>query len=179
MQFLNKLTSNHITYWFNNQNVDIHQYPALWIQKVVSRFLNYCEKHNLHMCVIEHKFYEIMCEAMCVMYHAAITNKDWSGPKRKFPKPSDWNESKEQLWTDYIHGRLFTYEFWDSFWDALDEEHWEFAIPSVRGNFQYLLPLYIQRSNDILIDEGILVEQDDGQIVTADDCEPSDDTWFY
>lgn len=178
MSFLDKVVSNKITCWFYNDAIDANQYPAKWIHTVVTRFLNNCNAYNLNVCILDNKFYEIMCEALCVMYHAARTNKDWAGPQRKFPKPSDWNETKEQLWMDYIHGRLFTYEFWDSFWQ-MEEEYWEFAIPNLRANFQYLLPLYIKRSNEVLIDVGSLIEQDDGQIVSAEDCETEELTWFY
>ena len=167
----NKVVSYRITQWFRN--------TSPWIHRIVSIFLNNCDKYHLQICMAEPKFYDVMSEALCVMYHASKTNTDWSGPNRQFPSPSDWNDTKEQLWNDYLHGRVFTFDFWDSFWNSVSEESWECGIPNLRVNFQYLLPLYVQRSNETLIQDGSLVEQEDGQIVSVEDCETSEDTWFY
>lgn len=168
--------ARRITEWFHTEG---DTPPAHWINNVVERFLKQCRKHGLSLYVTESHLHTLFCEAVCVMHHAHITHKDWSGPKRLFPIPEYWNDSTEQLWIDYIHGRVFTYEFWESFWYSVKEASWEHSIPSFRANIQCLLPFYIRRSNDILVKEGDLVEHEDGLIVTAEEHEYADDGWYY
>ena len=178
MTFVQNATSQRVTNWFH-KNQDFSMAPSVWVFTVAEQFIEHCRNYRLPLCTTDSQFHTTLCEAICVMYHASITNKDWLGPHRIFPIPECWDESKERLWSDYIHGRVFTYEFWDLFWEHVEEGSWEFNIPNFRANIQHLLPLYINRSNDILVEEGALFEQGDGNIVTAEEYENTEDTWFY
>ena len=178
MSFTQSIVSHRITKWFHH-NDGYGVSPSEWVYIVTERFLDVCTKFNLTICINDNQFYNTLCEAVCVMYHASITHGDWIGPKRKFPMPTYWNDSREQLWCDFIHGRMLTYEFWESFWAGVDEQLWEAKIPNFRINMEYLLPLYIRRSNDVLVEEGELVEQEDGNIVTVEEYENTEESWSH
>jgi len=161
--------------WFHSVTGDTLS-PAETIATISDEFLKSTKKFNLDIAVSESVFRKAMCEALCTFYHTYTYKMNWSGPNRNFPKPANWTEDIERAWNDYVNLRLFTAEFWMFFWRKIPEPMWE--IPNWRENIQYLMPLYLRPSIDILIDKGLLMEQEDGEIVTAEDYESEEDPWF-
>jgi len=170
-----RILSHHVNTWFQNSAGEDAS-PAEATAVISSLFLERCERFKLNIVTDPITFRKIMCETVCTLYHCDKYNVDWNGPHRKFFIPNQWTDEIESAWNSCISVKFFNEYFWASFWRAIPTSEL-FEIKNSKENLQYLLPLYVRRSSDILIQKGFLIEQEDGNIVATEDYESEDDTW--
>lgn len=152
---------NRINNWFYHVDIDGYS-PYNTLQLVIDDFYTALKKHNNTAIIHEKELRKLMCDATCVMYHAHITHKFFSGPNRVFPRPSDWTNELEQLWAFYIHAHCYDMDFWDNFWRCIPTTLWEELMPNWRYEIADILMYYIQPSIENMIETHILMEDDDG-----------------
>jgi len=121
----------------------------------------------LSIGVPEFLFRKIICEATCVLKSRSA--RDLPIPNRIFSKPEGWNADLERWWNEWLHSHFFVDGFWTTFWNGIHISEWEDAMPSWREALQLLLPYYVQRNIDVLIECGFVVENNDGVFVANDD----------
>jgi len=160
--------------WFQGSDDVIS--PAESISAISTAFLANCEVFKLDIVIDTKTFRKLMCEFVCTMYDCGKNNLDWKGPNRRFKLPDQWTDEIEGLWEDCLSMRFFNEHFWGTFWKGINESEL-FEIPYIRENLQYIMPLYVRRSTDILLEKGFLIEQDDGHVVATEDYESDEDTW--
>jgi hypothetical protein len=163
------------TEWFNHCDID-GESPFTYVECVVNKFCDYIEKRGYTTDVSRRKVLLDMCSATCTMYYYQtwMSRKYIVGaPTQKFCRPLRWNAELEYQWNDYLHSRIVNYEFWERFWNELPNTYWESTLvhDTWRDVMQYLLPFYIRREINILIDEEIVCQEENGNIVTWDDHE--------
>lgn len=126
------------------------------------------------VCVTKEELFRSMCEAVCVYYHAHLRNEDVRGPKRLFPKPYNWNDSLEAAWNDYVHSCIFSYTYWESFWTSCEIDALEENVHGLTSFLQTILPLYVTREIQLLLDNEIVFENVSG-IVSWEEYDSHDD----
>jgi ATP-dependent Clp protease adapter protein ClpS len=161
------------TNWFNTCDIDDIS-PYDYVEYVVNAFCDYLEQHAYSTDISRQKLLHDMCKATCILYfYDKWLHKKYTigAPKRKFSKPYKWNAALEHQWNDYLHSRIVNYEFWEEFWRKLPVAMWEYTLPDInwRNSMQFLLPFYIHREMDILIDQEIVGQEEDGNIIIFDD----------
>lgn len=169
---------NKVSEWFHNRDID-NISPYTYVSYVVNEFCNYLTKGGYCTDISRQQLLQEMCSATCTMYYYQLRRSKYiiGSPKRKFTKPSQWSNSLENQWNDYVHSRIVNYEFWENFWKGLQHAYWEETLhDDWRGVIQHLLPFYILREIDILLDEEIVCQEDDGNIYTWDDHEQDNET---
>ena len=137
--------SETVNNWFHN-NDDCGTSPACYIQHVSDCFLKQAKSSDLDLVCPDKIFRSFMCEALCVLYHAELTNRKLKGPVRKIQKPLNWNEEAEICWIDYLHSRIFSTTFWEAVWHDLPAADWEDFIPNWRHTIQLIMPDYANLS---------------------------------
>jgi hypothetical protein len=164
----------HISEWFRTSEHDGIR-PFEYVEFVVNEFCTTIEKKGFYFDISRQNILYDMCTAICTQYYYDVYHhKKYNVglPKRKFTKPKQWNHTLDHQWNDYVHSRIINYEYWMVFWKRLPIAEWEqFISFDWRSLLQTLLPFYIQRELDVLIDEEIVCVEDDGNIVTRDDHE--------
>lgn len=175
MSHLAQSRSDEISDWFNSYDID-GESPYSYVERVVNEFCNIIEKRGYMTDISRQKLMYDMCSATCTMYyyeHYLHRRFIIGAPKKKFTKPLRWSAVLEAQWNDYVHSRIVNYEFWERFWKELPAAYWESTLThdSWRDVIQYLLPFYIRREIDILLDEEIVCQEENGNIVTWDDHE--------
>lgn len=91
-----------------------------------------------------------------------------TGVPRNLPRPpKGWSLSTETLWMDYLHMRVFTASFWDIFWRDHPFAIWEEAHVGYRAYMQSILPYFVQRTFDPLLEEELVAQNDDGEYVES------------
>lgn len=164
----NRIVSDKITQWFRDGPIDS-------VSAVVDKFTEDCLYFQHTITLGPKAFFKTMCDATCVMYHANTTNKQFSGPRRRFRKPHQWTMELELQWHDYLHSYCFTTEYWDAFWESIPVESWENKLPNWQGEMQALLVLYIDRDIDKLIEHEVVCEEENGNIVSWEERDEEDD----
>ena len=172
--------SDETSNWFNCCDID-GESPYSYVEYVVNEFCNIIEKRGYTTDVSRQRIMYDMCSATCIMYYYQnyLRRKYIVGaPKQKFSRPLRWNAVLETQWNDYVHSRIVNYEFWERFWNELPNAYWETTLThdNWRDVMQYLLPFYIRREIDILLDEEIVCQEENGNIVTWDDHEAEDES---
>jgi hypothetical protein len=147
--------------WFHRVDIDGYS-PYNTLQLVIDDFLTALKKRNNTIIIHERELRKLMCEATCVMYHAYITNKQFSGPNRIFPRPQEWTSELEEAWKFYIHSHCYDMDFWETFWNYIPSGLWEEDMPNWRYEIADILMYYIQPSIENMIESQILMEDDDG-----------------
>lgn len=150
--------SETITQWFHKRG-DNNLSPAFCVAIVHYKFINFCKSKNLNIAVSEKQLKESISEATCVMYYGQLTNKDWKGPKRLFPRPKIWTVDYERFWNDHLEYYLFTNDFWTNFWQSIDVRIIEEDLPRWKESIQLVLPRYVLREIEILKTQGFIMEQ--------------------
>ena len=112
-----------------------------------------------------------LCDATCTMYRAHLENKDVEGPKKIANLPKGWSDDLEDIWSDYIYSRTLTDDFWSEFWYEIPEGSWEAQFPQFRSFIQAVLPIYIQRDLEMLIEESLVAKNNEGEYVDIYDPE--------
>jgi hypothetical protein len=160
-----------ITDWFHKKEFDGSS-PDHTILYVCDRFIHQLEKQNLELVCTEKIFRQRMCEALCVLYHAKLTNSKMVGPKSKVQKPINWTSDAETVWQDYVQSCVLPYTFWQSLWSVIKIGHWENSIPLWREVFQLMMPEFIKRSVNALSEAGLMFVDSDGTLVDAAEYDP-------
>jgi hypothetical protein len=162
------------TEWFNCRDIDSIS-PFSYVEQVATEFYRFLDKRGYTLDTTQNQFLYDLCTATCTMYYYQVWHKNKfivGAPKRKFTYPKQWTGVLEGKWNDYIHSRIVNYEFWDNFWRKLPPSYWEGELrDNWRDVMQFLLPFYIRRELDILLEEEIVCQEDDGNIITWDDHE--------
>jgi hypothetical protein len=168
-----------VNIWFHECDIDDIS-PYMYVEYVVNTFCEYLEQRGYVCDVSKPRLLHFMCSATCSMYYYEKwkQRKFYIGsPKYKFTRPKQWGGALETQWNDYVHSRIVNYEFWERFWNRLPKAYWESTLTHDcwRDVMQHLLPFYIQRELDILIDEELVCQEENGNIVTWDDHEIEDE----
>lgn len=168
-----------INEWFNTCDID-NISPFICVEYVVNKFCNYIENCGYILDIPKQTILQDMCSATCTMYYYQKWRQNRfivGAPKRKFSIPKQWNNALELQWKDYVHSRIVNYEFWEQFWKEIQSSYMEltFTKDNWRDVMQYLLPFYIRREIDILLDEEIVCQEENGNFVTWDDHEVEED----
>jgi hypothetical protein len=181
MQFIRRgilrKSSIDITNWFHTYDED-GIFPAMTIQCVSDIFLDILQEKKLHFSVSTSQFRKIVCEAVCSLKHAQQWNLTLKGPNRQIKKPCGWNDEFELYWNEWLYNRVFTEDFWISFWKRIPISSWEFRLPGWRTFIESILPFYVLRNTDILVFEGYIVEDDNGALTAMDEWDSYDDTYI-
>lgn len=161
------------TRWFHSCDIDDIS-PYDYVEYVVHEFCDYLQQNSYCTDISRQQLLIEMCKATCTQYfYDKWLHKKYSigAPKRTFSKPYQWNAVLEHQWNDYVHSRIVNYEFWEHFWRKLPVAMWEQTLTDSnwRDSMQYLLPFYIHREMDILINEEIVGQEEDGNIILYDD----------
>lgn len=159
-----------VTQWFNTGD----PVPIECVDTLVQTFVDDVRHAGHTLCVSPAEFFRVVCQAVCVYYDAYMRDEDVRGPNRLFPKPPKWTESLESAWTDYLYSRVFPYTYWDSFWtscrfDALDDN-----VHGLTSFLQTILPLYVTRDIQALLDHDIVFENVKG-IVSWEEYDSHED----
>ena len=175
----NRVRSNKVTKWFHTSvNGDIT--PAQSACEVSDLFLSILHSKQLSLSVPVRLFRKIVCEATCVL--KLTSGYELPVPNRVFSRPDGWNGDLERWWTEWLHSHFFVEGFWSRFWNRIYVSEWEDAMPSWRHEIQSLLPYYVQRNTDVLIECGFIIENDDGVFVANEDYDyeaPADYDIYY
>lgn len=168
------------TEWFHYCDID-GESPYIYVEYVVNQFCNYIEKRGYTIDISRQKMLHHMCTATCTMYYYQTWRRCKyivGAPKYKFTRPLRWTAVLESQCNDYIHSRIVNYEFWEQFWNELPNAYWESTLTydNWRDVMQTLLPYYIHREVDILLDEEIVCQEENGNIVTWDDHEAEEES---
>jgi len=168
---VNKVRSNNVTRWFHTLR-DGDVTPAQLVQGISDRFIDILKSYNnISLAVPERVFRTVMCEAICVMKFMSNKNYELPIPQRFFPHPDGWNNDLEGWWTEWLYSHFFVDKFWYRFWSDIYLSDLEIDLPLLRETIQNLLPFYIQRNTDVLVECGFIIESDDGVFVANDDYE--------
>jgi len=170
-----KIIHNNITQWFHRtvKGKDNEGTPSETILELCDNFIDLLKRKRLNLSVPEKRFRRNMCAALCTMKMCNDTNL-----RRRFPRdmyPENWTNEMEKIWQEWITQRCF--KDWHSFWGRLPVREWEDQVPGWRKGIEYLLPTYVRREVEVLIDEELIVEDDDGEYVDTAQYDPSYDTW--
>ena len=160
-----------INKWFSGKMRD-NISPSNTVVNVYNDFLDVIENKKLHLNVRETDFLRKLCAATCNYYHASLTCSEPGGPRKLEKYPNGWDDEIEQIWIDYLYSRHFTTTFWNHFWNKLRPADWECDHERWRYYIQSLLPLYIERDIELLKEDGLIYEDDEGNFLSAEDYIP-------
>ena len=150
-----------VTRWFHQGYFgSIQGSPDETLFDIVTDFLAVIGQHKLNLDCSEKAFRRSMCEAVCTMRMYGVDS--WSGPHRFVRYPQEWTQELETLWQNWNNGRMFTPLFWTNFWGRHVVRDWEAGLDGWRSQMELILPLYIQRSMDLFVAQGLFVDDEDG-----------------
>lgn len=170
----------NVNIWLHFSNTEYCNSPIDTLRIMVDTFVKDVERYKFTLNVNKKKLFEIMCEAMCMYYIAQNTHKNIVFLNNSYEK-KNWDQEYETLWMDYLTFTYFNTSYWDNFWSRVPEQTWETCVPQWRFYFATLLPHYISRDEQLLIDNGLLFETQGGEAVTAenyDSCEESTEPYY-
>jgi hypothetical protein len=149
--------------WFHTEDIDGYT-PADTLQRIMDAFLYALKERNDTAIMRENELRKVMCDALCVMYHARLDLKPFSGPYRMFHRPAKWDIFLENAWNDYLHYFCYGMDFWEDFWHRIPTAMWEDSLPQWRHTFADIILLYIHPNIDNMVKARVLFEDDDGNI---------------
>lgn len=166
--------SDTINTWFYTRLSD-NIAPADTVCMIADDFATAVEKVGLMLPFTFTKFRDIVCSATCSMYHASLENKTVVANFKSIVKPEGWTQDIENVWMDYILTMFFDSEFWSHFWYNIESANWELDLSSYRSFIQSILPMYVERKYDLMYEAGLLFQNKEGEIVTADEYDEDDE----
>ena len=170
-----------ITTWFTTPS----QYdlaPVDYVTTAVDQFLYDCQILGLRVCIGKGQFHRAMCKVICQMYEHRNEENMYEQLEslKKIPKPAKWTTGYEMKWIEYLDYHFFDSAYWERFWKSIPESMIDFNVRSWRQELETRMPRFITRDIDLLIDEGMLYEDEDGNIISAvDDTEDCVDEQDY
>jgi hypothetical protein len=169
IRYNNNQTIKHINEWFN-KGIDGDIAPIHTVFKIAKKFSQYLEEYNLTLNMNYSTFFSKLCGATCTL--ALHKNSKVIGMPRSIPQsPANWSTEIEIIWNDYIESFYLTIDFWDSFWKSIDTGIWELRLSQFRNYLQSILPLFIKRDLQLLIDMDLIAENSEGKYVDIHDAE--------
>lgn len=170
-----KILYNNITKWFHKTipGKENEGTPAETIQELCDNFIDLLKRKRLNLSIPERNFRRNMCAALCTMKKHRDTHLLRNFPKDQYP--SNWNKEMEYIWQEWLNERCFGN--WIAFWARLPVREWEDQIPGWRQGIEDLLPTYVRREIEVMVDEGLIVEDNDGEFVDVTQYDPSADYW--
>ncbi len=162
-------TSEKVNTWFYTEWRD-NVAPSNTAIYIFYEFTAAIKKKGLALSVHNNRFIHILCEALCTLYDAELQNMEVCGPTKRHEYVKDWNDELEATWIDYLQSRILNEGFWDTFWYNMGTADWEVSLPRWRVWMQSVLPFYIHRDIDLLVQEGLVFEDEDGHILNAEEA---------
>lgn len=139
--------------------------PAMTLKITIDTFIDSIKTRNNNFILRENDIRKVMCNATCVMYHAMITQTEFTGPHREFPRPLvGWNDELEYAWQFYIHSTCYDWIFWENFWGCIPKALWEESMPDWRYTIADILVQYLQPNIANMIKAKVLLEHSDGTL---------------
>jgi len=89
--------------------------------------------------------------------------------------PPEWNTEIEALWQEWLE--IHCFNNWSAFWARIPVREWEEALPGWRKAMEHLLPTYVQRNIESLVEAQLIVEDEQGDYVDTNQYEYGDERW--
>jgi hypothetical protein len=143
--------------------------PAHTVCDIAGLFAESIEKKGFKLSLSFKNFRDRICEATCTMYKAYLESAEVRGPAKIPYAPKNWSKEIEEIWEDYIHMFVLTEDFWQAFWYDIYTSVWESQFPNYRYYIQSILPLYIQRDYELLEENNLIIQNDDGEYIDVNE----------
>jgi hypothetical protein len=159
-----------INTWFNTPTL-YNLAPIDYVDRAVSQFLGDCQKLRFDLSIDKYRFYTVMCNLVCQLYDRK--NKEttaanlYSQSLCNIPKPANWKLDYESKWLEYINYKYFDSTYWEQFWKTMPESNIDYDVFTWRTEFELYMPQFIERDIELLIDGGILYEEEDGTLSSS------------
>jgi hypothetical protein len=153
--------------------------PLEALMNVANMFLDDVERFDLALGIETKRFKHNLCQGLGAFYRAAERRVSIKGPTEIQNPPRGWNDDAEFIWTDYISHMYFSEKYWTSFWDDVPTMNWESVVPGWRVFLQSIMPFYLARDPELLMEESLLMQNSEGLYISPDAeedfGEPEDD----
>ncbi len=162
-----------ITDWFTTPSrYDVA--PIDYVSIAVEQFLEDCQRLGLCLCIGKGQFHRAICKVICQMYEFRNEEDMYTRLEslRKIPKPQNWKAEYEMQWIDYLDYNYFDSLYWERFWKTIPESKLDNDVRFWRRELETRMPRFIARDLEALVDEGILYEDDEGNIVSQTEDVP-------
>lgn len=157
MPFNSNSISREVTRWLHTEN-EYNYTPADFVEYVVVIFKRSLKRFHLYLDVTEKEFTKSICDAVCTFYLSKKTFKSIQGPLRQFTYPQGWSTLCEDSWQDVLIYTFYTVEYWDAFWDHSEFSAFPELVHQMQPFLMAILPLYVRRSTDILLDKKYIIQ---------------------
>ena len=174
-------TSREITAWFHKEN-EYNFTPANFTAIVIRLFKQSVKRFRLSLDVSEEQFTKAMVDAVCTFYLAKQKFRSVHGPQRNFYVPNKWSQICEDCWQDMLLHSFFTLDYWDNFWKCYEFGKMPTFFYDIQPFLTGVLPMYVRRSADKLVDNKYLSIDEDNSYVrflTRDSDDEEDDFDFH
>lgn len=165
---VSKYDEMDVNVWFHSSDYN-EPSPAETIMVVNTAIIHHLESHGYKLRVPAYVFRKNMCSAlvMCALAHAK--GMSVSNPNSVLPLPKNWNDSAEELWSDYMTTFVLSNDFWDSVFKTIPNYLWEEAVPDWRIILRFFVLHYVERTVSTLSEAGVMFEDSEGELVEAVD----------
>lgn len=160
-------TSTAITHWFHTHNPPFT--PRVFTEQVIQLFLQSLRKFRLNLDVSIQQFNKVMLDAVCTFYYAKQRLRTIEGPRRTFSYPKEWSTLCEESWQDALVHSFFSLEYWDNFWKQFPTLY--DVLLDIQPFLTAILPLYVRRSLDILVDKKYIIRDYTNDFIRYDSYE--------
>jgi hypothetical protein len=159
-----------ITTWFTTPS-QYDSAPVDYVTIAVEQFLDDCRSLGLRLCIGKGQFLRAMCKVICQMYEYRHEEDMYArlDSLKKIPKPEKWTTAYEMKWIEYLDYNFFDSAYWERFWKTIPESKIDSDVRFWRQELEGRMPRFITRNIDLLLDDGMLYEDEDGNIVSAAD----------
>jgi hypothetical protein len=89
--------------------------------------------------------------------------------------PSEWTAEMEDMWQELLNTTRFIN--WRAFWARVPCRTWEMGLPGWRAGMEYILSSYIRREIQVLIDAGLIIEDEQGDYIDTNFYDYTEDRW--
>lgn len=155
--------------WLYNRNND--SAPIDILHNIIYEFDYIIRYKEFSLVVPFDSFKNNIINAGCIIYKSFANNVPIAGIVKPLPKPDGWNNEMEDIWMDYLYTFHFDDAFWVSFWNSINICGWEDYLPRFRSIIQSILPLYIKREPELLQDNELLYQDEEGNYLMPDDVD--------
>ena len=161
-----------ITTWFTTPS-RYDSAPADYVTIAVEQFLEDCQSLGLCLCIGKGQFHRAMCKVICQMYEHRYEENVYEhlDSLKKIPKPPKWTTAYEMKWIEHLDYHFFDCVYWERFWKTIPESKIDFDVRMWRQELEMRMPRFIARDMDALLDDGILFEDEEGNVVSEENEE--------
>ena len=167
--------------WFHIEDSDDNS-PADTVGAIATELLSKIKSTRFDFAYSNQKFRFLLCEFICTLYHASLTEKAVSGPYTLPKLPESWTNEIYNTWIDYLHHAVFTEEFWEMLWHHIPKCEWLEDIRNWEAEIQALIPYLVKPDHEQMMRAGLLFEDHDGNVITAEDYDSGTEDyrdWYY